>query len=55
MSRNLLVVLLLATGIAVADKKPRDKHPTGPLRRRSGRQLCVDRRKNRSQRVRRRK
>jgi hypothetical protein len=29
MSRNLLVVLLLATGIAGADKKPRDKHPTG--------------------------
>jgi hypothetical protein len=29
MSRNLLVVLLLVTGIAVADKKPRDKHPTG--------------------------
>jgi hypothetical protein len=30
MSRNLLVVLLLATGIAGADKKPRDKHATGP-------------------------
>ena len=30
MSRNLMVVLLLATGIAVADEKPRDKHPTGP-------------------------
>jgi len=30
MSRNLLVVLLLATGIAVAEKKPRDKHATGP-------------------------
>jgi len=30
MSRNLLVVLLLATGIAVADKRPRDTHATGP-------------------------
>jgi hypothetical protein len=30
MSRNLLVVLLLATGIAGADRKPRDKHATGP-------------------------
>jgi len=30
MSRNLLVVLLLATGIAVADKTPRDKHATDP-------------------------
>ena len=30
MSRNLLVVLLLATGVAVADKKPGAKHATGP-------------------------
>src|SRR5262249_45627120 len=29
MSRNLLVVLLLATGLAVADKKPGPKHATG--------------------------
>jgi hypothetical protein len=30
MSRNLLFVLLLATGVAVADKKPGAKHATGP-------------------------
>ncbi len=30
MSRNLLVVLLLATGVAVADKKPGAKHATVP-------------------------
>ena len=30
MSRNLLLVLLLATGVAVADKKPGAKHATGP-------------------------
>jgi hypothetical protein len=30
MSRNLLVVLLLVTGVAVADKKPGAKHATGP-------------------------
>jgi len=29
MSRNLLFVLLLATGVAVADKKPGAKHATG--------------------------
>jgi hypothetical protein len=31
MSRNLLFVLLLATGVAVADKKPGAKHATGPV------------------------
>ena len=30
MSRNLLLVLLLATGVALADKKPVTKHATGP-------------------------
>jgi len=30
MSRNLLFVLLLVTGVALADKKPGAKHPTGP-------------------------
>ena len=29
MSRNLLLVLLLATGVALADEKPKDKHVTG--------------------------
>ncbi len=30
MSRNLLFVLLLVTGVALADKKPGAKHATGP-------------------------
>ena len=30
MSRNLLVVLLLATGVALADEKPGGKHATAP-------------------------
>jgi hypothetical protein len=30
MSRNLLLVLLLTTGVAIADTKPRNKHATGP-------------------------
>jgi hypothetical protein len=30
MSRNLVFVLLLATGVALADKKPGAKHATGP-------------------------
>src|SRR5262249_1871628 len=30
MSRNLLFVLLLVTGVALADKKPEAKHATGP-------------------------
>jgi hypothetical protein len=30
MSRNLLFVLLLVTGVAFADKKPGTKHDTGP-------------------------
>jgi hypothetical protein len=30
MSRNLLLVLLLTTGVAIADTKPGNKHATGP-------------------------
>jgi hypothetical protein len=30
MSRALLLVLLLTTGVAIADTKPRNKHATGP-------------------------